>query len=94
MLSTRELARELRVSRNIVMDAFDQLMAEGYVQTRAGAGTYVATGARFSPRALPALSLLGRVGFRPFHTDLVDFRSGLPNLHRFPVSTWQRLSRG
>ena len=93
MLSTRELARELRVSRNIVMDAFDQLMAEGYVQTRAGAGTYVATGARFSPRALPALSLLGRVGFRPFHTDLVDFRSGLPNLHRFPVSTWQRLSR-
>ena len=93
MLSTRELAAELRVSRNIVMDAFDQLLAEGYVQTRVGAGTYVATGARFSPRALPEISLASRVGYRPFHTDLVDFRSGLPDLHRFPVSTWQRLSR-
>ncbi len=93
MLSTRDLAAELRVSRNIVMDAFDQLLAEGYVQTRVGAGTFVATGARFSPRALTDLSAIRRVGFRPFHTDLIDFRSGLPNLNRFPVAIWQRLSR-
>jgi GntR family transcriptional regulator/MocR family aminotransferase len=93
MLSTRELAAELSVSRNIVMNAFDQLLAEGYVRTRTGAGTYVATGARFSPRKLPDISSIRLVGLRPFHTDLVDFRSGLPNLNRFPVSTWQRLSR-
>jgi GntR family transcriptional regulator/MocR family aminotransferase len=93
MLSTRELASELRVSRNVVMEAFDQLLAEGYVQTRVGAGTFVATGARFNPRALPGPSMISRVGYRPFSTDLVDFRSGLPDLHRFPVSIWQRLSR-
>jgi GntR family transcriptional regulator/MocR family aminotransferase len=93
MTSTRVLAGELRVSRNIVLDAFDQLLAEGYIETRAGSGTFVAPGAVFGPRRLPGLSAISRVGFRPFHTDLVDFRSGLPDLALFPVRTWQRLSR-
>ena len=93
MLSTRRLAGDLRVSRNIVLDAFDQLLAEGYIETRVGAGTFVASGAVFSARSLPGLSSVRSVGFRPFHTDLVDFRSGLPDLTRFPVGTWQRLSR-
>ncbi|HUJ75920.1 MAG TPA: PLP-dependent aminotransferase family protein, partial [bacterium] len=93
MISTRRLAGELRVSRNIVLDAFDQLLAEGYIEARVGAGTFVARGALFSSRRLPSLSAIRSVGFRPFHTDLVDFRSGLPDLARFPVATWQRLSR-
>jgi GntR family transcriptional regulator / MocR family aminotransferase len=93
LLSTRRLAAELGVSRNIVMDAFDQLLAEGYVQTRVGAGTFAASGARFQPRGLPQLGTISARGFRPFRTDVIDFRSGLPDLHRFPVSTWQRLSR-
>ena len=83
ILSTRRLAGELGVSRNIVLDAFDQLLAEGYVETRVGAGTFVASGASFTPRALPALPAIRRVGFRPFHTDLVDFRSGLPGPFTF-----------
>ncbi len=93
LLSTRRLAAELRVSRNIVLDAFDQLLAEGYVTTRTGAGTFVATGATFHPGNPPDLSAIRRVGFRPFHADLIDFRSGLPDLRLFPVRTWQRLSR-
>lgn len=40
--STRLLAEELRVSRNIVVLAFEQLVAEGYLQSRTGAGTLVA----------------------------------------------------
>lgn len=39
--STRTLARELGVSRNTVTGAFDQLLAEGYVVGRVGAGSYV-----------------------------------------------------
>ena len=39
--STRILARELRVSRNIVVIAFEQLLAEGYIESRTGAGTFV-----------------------------------------------------
>lgn len=40
--STRRLAEELGVSRLTVSNAFDQLLAEGYCETRAGAGTFVA----------------------------------------------------
>lgn len=39
--STRTLADDLGVSRNTVMNAFDQLLAEGYLEARVGAGTYV-----------------------------------------------------
>src|SRR5687768_17026400 len=39
--STRELASELGVSRNTVMSAFDQLVAEGYLEGEVGSGTFV-----------------------------------------------------
>lgn len=39
--STRDLANDLRVSRNIVAIAFEQLLAEGYLESRTGAGTFV-----------------------------------------------------
>src|ERR1044072_175168 len=39
--STRELASELGVSRNTVMNAFEQLLAEGYLEGQVGSGTYV-----------------------------------------------------
>ncbi|MCI0712275.1 MAG: PLP-dependent aminotransferase family protein, partial [Chloroflexi bacterium] len=41
--SSRDLADLLDVSRNTVLNAIDQLIAEGYLETRPGAGTYVAT---------------------------------------------------
>ena len=39
--STRALARDLGVSRRLVVDAYDQLLAEGYLAARRGAGTFV-----------------------------------------------------
>ena len=39
--STRALATDLGVSRNTVVTAFDQLLAEGYVDSRVGRGTRV-----------------------------------------------------
>src|SRR5262245_25405779 len=39
--ASRTLAADLRVSRNTVLTAFDQLLAEGYVEGRHGSGTYV-----------------------------------------------------
>src|ERR1041385_7082892 len=41
--STRGLARQLRVSRLPVLDAYAQLLAEGYFESRVGAGTFVAS---------------------------------------------------
>src|SRR5262245_13701959 len=43
---TRNLAAELNVSRNTVITAFSQLMAEGYLEGNVGRGTFVS-------RALP-----------------------------------------
>lgn len=39
--SSRELARELGVARNTVLNAVEQLIAEGYLQGEHGSGTYV-----------------------------------------------------
>jgi GntR family transcriptional regulator/MocR family aminotransferase len=40
--SSRDLARDLGISRNTVIAAFEQLAAEGYVTSHAGSGTFVA----------------------------------------------------
>jgi GntR family transcriptional regulator/MocR family aminotransferase len=41
--STRTLAIDLGLSRNIVIMAFEQLRAEGYIESRGGSGTFVST---------------------------------------------------
>jgi GntR family transcriptional regulator/MocR family aminotransferase len=43
--SSRALARELAVSRSVTEQAYDQLVAEGWLEARRGSGTYVAAGA-------------------------------------------------
>ena len=40
--SSRALADDLRVSRTTTLLAYEQLLAEGYLQTRRGSGTFVA----------------------------------------------------
>lgn len=40
--STRSLAAELQISRIPVLNAFEQLLAEGYFESRTGSGTFVA----------------------------------------------------
>ncbi|MFZ0635598.1 MAG: PLP-dependent aminotransferase family protein [Candidatus Acidiferrales bacterium] len=42
--STRDLAEELGISRTVVLLAYDQLLAEGFVAGRGGSGTYVSEG--------------------------------------------------
>ena len=39
--ASRALARDLSISRNTVTTAFDQLVAEGYIEARTGAGSFV-----------------------------------------------------
>jgi GntR family transcriptional regulator/MocR family aminotransferase len=41
--STRTLASALAVSRITVLNAFEQLLAEGYLESRAGSGTFVSS---------------------------------------------------
>jgi GntR family transcriptional regulator/MocR family aminotransferase len=60
--STRALADELSVSRNTVLNAYGQLLAEGYLESVEGSGTFVA-------RVLPDLLLT-----TPHHKVRVDTR--------------------
>lgn len=85
MPSTRGLAAELGVSRGVVTEAYGQLAAEGYLNTRQGAPVRVATAVRGSIGRAPARSLLG--GFT-YH-----FHPGLPDLAGFPRDRWLRSLR-
>jgi GntR family transcriptional regulator/MocR family aminotransferase len=59
--STRDLALQIGVSRKTTLDVFERLIAEGYLQPRAGSGTFVAEateGLRArTPAASPAAQL-------------------------------------
>jgi GntR family transcriptional regulator / MocR family aminotransferase len=82
--SSRELARELGLSRGLVQDCYAQLQAEGYLESRVGSATRVAAGAG-APAAAPPPA----VTRRPTRQSLkVDFRSGVPDLASFPRSDW------
>ncbi|HEX4598616.1 MAG TPA: GntR family transcriptional regulator, partial [Burkholderiaceae bacterium] len=48
--STRELARDLGLSRNTVLSTFEALLAEGYIVARTGSGTFVAHAAAAPPK--------------------------------------------
>ncbi len=90
--STRQLARDLHVSRIVIVEVYDQLLAEGYIESRQGSGTYVAEGAY--------LEVVPRERFPLVHTSvdtekvnrsIIDFRSGLPALDLFPRKLWGQL---
>jgi len=93
--SSRELARELSVSRGLVQECYNQLLAEGYLTSRTGSATRVAPGAgaqpapgRPAPARAPAAPPPGPAA-PPAPTRLIaDFRSGVPDLASFPRADW------
>ena len=105
--STRELASDLRVSRNTVMLAYEQLLAEGYVVSRNRATTSVASAlptsampasSRAMPGDPPAVSAYARrltrlLGAPPARSAGLryDFRYGEPAVDEFPREIWRRL---
>lgn len=83
--SSRALAGELGISRGVVTSAYDQLSAEGYLETRQGAPARVARAMRAQPPRPPAPSLLSRFAY--------DFSPGVPDLAGFPRDRWLRSLR-
>lgn len=96
---TRSLSQQLGVSRNTVLQAFSALQAEGFVETREGAGTFVSeywpepapfeTGAAEAaePEVEPDNS--ARSGANPPIT--CDFQLEAVDPELFPTATWRRL---
>jgi GntR family transcriptional regulator/MocR family aminotransferase len=98
--SSRELAEQLKVSRNTVTAAYDRLVAEGYLTSRAGAGTFVNTLSFVEPirPELPSGPLTPRAVLQsmPVPPDFgtapeFDFRVGAPDARLFPYAAWRRL---
>jgi GntR family transcriptional regulator/MocR family aminotransferase len=105
--STRALAQELKISRIPVLTAYQQLHAEGYLETFTGAGTCVA--ASIPEDALKTVSRAARRPPRKIAARLsqrVDavmalapdpaqpgnaFRVSLPALDHFPSDIWSSL---
>jgi GntR family transcriptional regulator / MocR family aminotransferase len=84
--ATRALAVELGVSRGVVVDAYAQLAAEGYLHTRRGGGTTVAEAAP-ATEAMPAPVIPdGRAGGPALRYDL---QPSLPAIDGFPRAAWQ-----
>ncbi|GAA4695633.1 PLP-dependent aminotransferase family protein [Nocardioides conyzicola] len=96
---TRALAQDLGVSRNTVAQAYERLVAEGFFQSRVGAGTFVADLATPAPRAGRAGVLTPRAGWTYVPTQVsgqsaapaYDFRVGIPDASLFPFDAWRRL---
>jgi len=91
--STRALAASLHVSRNVILEAYDQLLAEGYIESRAGSGTYVAEGTHFIEEQHAPERLAQTVHAQQKEDNLIDFRSGLPALDLFPRKQWSQIAQ-
>lgn len=86
MPSTRELARELNVSRNTVCGAYDLLISEGFIISHPGAPTRVSDGLCIESIEPPLSHKI------IYNTAVsVSFRTGRPDLSLFPRFLWQQL---
>lgn len=91
--STRALAEELDVARATIVEAYEQLLGEGYLETRSGSGTRVAAEL---PEALltsaPARQPAAQATHRAVKRQPArPFRSGLVDWENFPHDDWGRL---
>lgn len=105
--SSRELAAALRISRSTVTQAYEQLFAEGYLQTAHGSGTFV-SGELHDHALLPAKARtastetsvrLSKFGaglaqdfvYPPQPADHICFSRWSPDVERFPLALWRKL---
>src|SRR4051812_6726237 len=83
--STRDLARQLGISRRVAVEAYAQLAAEGYLSMRQGARPRVSETAARTPAA-PEPKPQER-------TARFDFRPSVPDVSAFPRAAWLKSLR-
>jgi len=106
--STRALAARLRVARASVVSAYEQLLAEGYLDGRVGSGTYISAdlpeplerrpvtrgGAAARQPQLPAPALrLERMRQATGESETRPFAMGRCRLDASTAEAWRRLSQ-
>ncbi|GAB3826941.1 PLP-dependent aminotransferase family protein [Kribbella italica] len=86
--STRDLSREVEVSRAVAQAAYDQLHAEGWIEGRTGSGTYVADVAPLPPAVVHRARR-----HQPPAPDLLTLRPGIPFISKTTDQGWRRAWR-
>ena len=92
--STRALADALAISRLPALSAFEQLLHEGYIEGKVGAGTFVASAIPddFTSAVLPPRPAARQLPPAPRDEGgLGPFRVSVPALDHFPHRVWARL---
>jgi len=89
--STRALSKDLEVSRNTVLTAFDMLVSEGYARSAPGSGIYVSRAAELPPpKPLRADYSAASLSSERLPANTINFDSGIPALQLFPRNKWNR----
>lgn len=83
--ASRALALDLGVARSTVVTAYDQLVAEGYLEARRGAGIFVCD---IAPISTPCAKAAVQPAMRPPRTGLLAPGASDPDI--FPVRPWAR----
>jgi len=90
--SSREMAKCLHVARNIVIDSYEQLIAEGYAYAKGGSGTYVCEEVRLEKTKMADLEKEAADYSQP-DADVISFRTGIPDLNSIPIKKWAQYYR-
>ncbi|WP_436787581.1 PLP-dependent aminotransferase family protein [Yinghuangia sp. YIM S10712] len=92
--SSRTLAADLGVSRGMVVEAYEQLVAEGYLTSRHGSGTRVADiPERHAPGASEAPSEAPRDAQGVEAAPPYDLKPGTSDMSAFPRGAWLAATR-
>ncbi|MGZ4810241.1 MAG: MocR-like pyridoxine biosynthesis transcription factor PdxR, partial [Thermoanaerobaculia bacterium] len=94
--STRDLATELKVSRNTAVYAYERLISEGYLESASRAGIFVSRSITMprdpkrtaTPKSVPARATTTA---GPHLTAPRPFRPCQPDVGLFPLLTWNRM---
>ena len=95
LISTRKLSEKLNISRNVVLDAYNQLIAEGYLYTKDRSGIFVSEGVRHNvPKTSTKIPKDNIIGLQNEPKEnQIDFRTGIPNFSIFPKEKWGKIYR-
>ncbi|SEN74360.1 PLP-dependent aminotransferase family protein [Paenibacillus sp. OK076] len=92
--STRELAKELGVSRALIVEVYEQLTAEGFLEGKQGSGTFVRDIGTSRPLHIQPEELVARnENVSPAAENRlpsIDFRPSFPALEHVPFQKWKR----
>lgn len=92
---TRKFASELNVSRNTIVEVYEQLSAEGYLESRVGSGTFVSSGIcmNIAKAENSNDSVTPSVASQLSNQDIIDFTPGIPDLSLVPTNLWGKYLR-